>query len=289
MRLVLDRPHSFLGDHVATPAPPVMIDRIGEVLDSPRSGTAEISAVLSADPAFLVRLLQVVNSAYYDLPVPIKDAKNAVAYLGRREIGRLAPIIAVMEALRPDDEGAFRSFWYHAFHTALAAKSIAIKVAKETDTEEIPGAALLHDVGKLVYLNYFPQDFARLSEYRHKHGLTTVDAEAYFGLPSHTALGARLCELWRLPESARRACTSHELPDLQSMLAGDEAGEDLRIISLANLLSNLCIEKLTEELRTTIHATASRGLALRNETEFLLLMGEMYDLGTKVEGFLGRL
>jgi len=289
VRLVLDRPHSFLEIHVATPAPPAMIDRVGEVLDFPGSGTAEISAVLSADRAFLARLLRVVNSAYYDLPVPIKDAKHAVAYLGRAEIGRLVPIVAVMDGLRPADEDEFRRFWSHAFHTALAAKSIAIKVARGTDTEEIPAAALLHDVGKLVYLKYFPRDFAHLSEYRRRHGLTLVDAEAYLGLPSHTALGARLCELWRLPESVRRACTSHELPDLQGMLAGDEAGEDLRIVSLANLLANLCTEKLTEELKTTIHDVASRGLALRDEAEFLLLMGEMYDLGSKVEGFVGRI
>jgi HD-like signal output (HDOD) protein len=262
---------------------------VGELLDSPRSGTAEIAVALSADPAFLARLLRLVNSAYYDLPVEIKDAKHAVAYLGRAETGRLAATVAVMSDLRPDDEVEFRSFWYHAFHSALAAKALAIKVARGTDTEEIPVAALLHDVGKLVYLKFFPREFSRLTEYRRRHDLTTVEAEAYLGLPSHTELGARLCELWRLPEPVRRACLSHELPDLQSMLAGDEAGEELRIVSLANLLSNLCIDPLTEEMKTAIHDAASRALALRDEAEFLLLMGELYELGSKVEGFLGRL
>ena len=266
-----------------------MIDRVGEVLDSPHSGTAEIAIALSADPVFLVRLLRIVNSAYYDLPVPIRDAKHAVAYLGRAETGRLVAAVAVMDELRPDDEAEFRNFWYHAFHSALAAKSLAIKMARGTETEEIPVAALLHDVGKLVYLKFFPREFARLNEYRRGHDLTTIDAEAYLGLPSHTELGARLCELWRLPEPVRHACLHHELPDLQGMLAGDEASEELRIVSLANLLSNLCTDQLSEELKTAIHAAAAQALALRDEAEFLLLMGELYDLGSKVEGFLGRL
>ena len=73
------------------------------------------------------------------------------------------------------------------------------------------------------------------------------------------------------------------------MLAGDEASEELRIVSLANLLSNLCGEPLTEGLKTMIQDAASRTLVLRDEGEFLLLMGELYDLGSRVEEFLGRL
>lgn len=289
MRLVLDRPHSFLDPHVVSPAPPAVVDRLGEALDSRRAGTAEIAAVLEEDSAFVARLLRVVNSAYYDLPVPIKDAKHAVAYLGRAEIKRLALAVAVIDELRPEDPGEFRSFWYHSFHTALTAKSIAARAARSMETEELPFAALLHDVGKLVYLKFFPRDYQRLCEYRSAHDLTIIDAEAYFALPSHMALGARLCEMWNLPGSVRRACLNHELPDLQRMLAGDEGGEDLRVISAANLLSNLCMEKLTPQLKTTIQDTASRVLGLASEAEFLLLMGELYDLGSRVEGFLGRL
>ena len=266
-----------------------MIDRVGGVLDSPGSGLAEIAAAISTDPVFVVRLLRIVNSAYYDLPVPIRDAKHAVAYLGRAETARLVATVAVMEELRPDDEEEFGRFWHHAFHSALVAKALAIKLARESETDEIPVAALLHDVGKLVYLKFFPRDFTRLDEYRRRHELPMLDAEAYLGLPSHTELGARLCEMWRLPAPVRRACLNHELPDLQRMLAGDEASEELRIISLANLLSNLCAEPLTEGLKTTIQDAASRTLALRDEAEFLLLMGELYDLGSRVEGFLGTL
>jgi len=289
VRLVLDRPHSFLDTRVSAPAPPAVIDRLGEVLDSRRAGAAEIAAVLSADSTFASRLLQIVNSDYCDLPVPIKDVKHAVAYVGPAEIRRLALVVAVMEGLRPDEPAQFRRFWYHSFHTALTAKAISARAARGMETDDLPVAALLHDVGKLVYLKYFPRDYAQLAEYRNLHDLTIVDAEAYFALPSHTALGARLCELWHLPESVRRACLNHELPDLQRMLAGDEAGEDLRVVCVANLLSNLCVEKLTPELKTTIQNAAFRVLGLADEAEFLLLMGELYDLGSKVEAFLVRL
>jgi len=289
VRLVLDRPHSFLDTGVAVPAPPGVIDRLAEVLDSRRAGAAEIAAVLNADAVFASLLLLIVNSAYYDLPVPIKDVKHAVAYLGPAEIRRLSAAIAVLEGLRPDDATEFRRFWYHSFHTALTAKSIAARVARGMETDDLPVAALLHDVGKLVYLKFFPRDYARLSEFRNQNDLTIIDAEAYFALPSHTTLGARLCELWRLPDPVRQACLGHELPDLQRVLAGDDASEDLRVVCVANLLSNLCVEKLTPGLKTTIQNAASRVLGLVDEAEFLLLMGELYDLGSKVEAFVARL
>jgi HD-like signal output (HDOD) protein len=284
-----DRPHSFLEPHVSTPAPPVMIGRVGELVDSPGAGTTEIAAALSSDPVFLERLLQIVNSPYYDLPVPIRNAKQAVAYLGHAEVCRLVSAVAVMGELRPESDAEFRRFWFHAFHTALAAKMVAIRMARGTGTEEIPIAALLHDLGKLVYLNYFPEESVRLTEYCRRHDLTIIDAEAYLGLPSHAEVGAKLCELWRLPAVVRRASLSHELPDLQRVLAGDETGDDLHVVSLANVLSNLCIEQLGAELKNTIQDAASRTLELRNEAEFLVLMGEMYDLGSKVERLLARL
>jgi len=87
----------------------------------------------------------------------------------------------------------------------------------------------------------------------------------------------------------RRACLSHELPDLQRMLAGDEGGEDLRVISVANLLSNLCVEQVAPQVKMTIQSAASRLLGLAGEADFLLLMGELYDLGSRVERFVARL
>jgi putative nucleotidyltransferase with HDIG domain len=284
----LDDPHSFFDGHFVLPPLPAVVTRLIETLDGGRANAAEVADVLSADAGLVAQLLKIVNSAYYGLPTPIKDVKHAVAYLGLAEIKRVALTVGVMERLRPENADEFQRFWYHSFHTALAAKFIAKKTSMVVDIEEIHVAALLHDVGKLVYLKFFPDQFERLSDYRAKQSTMIVDAEVHLGLPSHTELGATLCDRWMLPRSVKRACQSHELGDLHRMLADGDDREELKVICVANLLSNLCTEELTEELKTTIQDTASRALEF-DEDRFLLLMGELYELRAELQQFLQEL
>lgn len=282
---MLDDPHAFLDGRFDPPPPPDFFATLVEALAQGRTSPSDVAGTLSADEQAADQLLGIVNSDYYGLPSTIRDLKHAAAYLGTDEIKRLALTVGVMDRLRPTDAGEFRSFWFHAFHTALAARLIARQVARSSDTEELHLAALLHDLGKLVYLVYFPAAHLELSNYRRKRALLFSDAEESLGLPSHAQLGATLCDHWGLPGTVRRACAHHELEDLQRMLDGQKVADETRIVCVSNLLSNLCTEELTDELKSAIQNGASRALEF-NETEFLLLMGELYDRRPDIKRFV---
>ena len=285
---MLDDPHAFLDGRFKPPPPPTFFATLVEMLARGRTSPSDVAGALSADEQAANHLLGIVNSDYYGLPSTIRDLKHAAAYLGVDEIKRVALTVGVMDRLRPADAGEFRRFWFHSFHTALAARLIARQVARTADTEELHLAALLHDLGKLVYLAYFPEAHLKLDGYRRKRALLFSDAEESLGLPSHALLGATLCDHWRFPHVVRRACAYHELDDLQRMLEGEKVADETRIVCVANLLSNLCTEELTDQLKTTIHEGASRALDFSDE-EFLMLMGELYDLRPEVWQFVQKL
>jgi HD-like signal output (HDOD) protein len=283
-----DDPRHFLEGSFDLPALPGSVTRLLELPDAARSSSADAAGIVSADAALAGLLLKVVNSVYHALPTRITSIKHAVAYLGLDEIRRTVLAVAVIDQLRPTDVREFRRILYHSFHTALGARFIARKAFPAVEPEKIRFTGLLHDVGKLAYLKFFPESFRTLDEYRRKRAVTMCDAETRLRLPPHTLIGARLSERWSLPALVKRVCTFHELNDLEHILQGEVVDDDIRIVCVANLLSNLCTEELSDGLKTAIHSGASRALEFSDE-EFLVLMGELYDLRPDVWKFVQEL
>jgi putative nucleotidyltransferase with HDIG domain len=285
---VLEDPHSFLEGQIALPPLPDVVVRLREIPDTDRARAAEVTELFASDAGLAKRLLTIVNSVCYDLPTPVKQIKHAVAYLGLAETKRAALAVGAMQSLKPEDPWEFQRFWRHAFHTALAAKSIARGITKVVDVDLIHTPALLHDLGKLAYLRLFPETHSRLCEYQRREACMFVDAERALGLPSHTRIGRKLCDRWSLPDAVKRGCESHELLDLLRTLGAEQRDEELGIICVANLLSNICTEELTGELKSAIQLAASRSLGL-SDSGFVLLMGELYELRSQAEQLVQEL
>ena len=103
--------------------------------------------------------------------------------------------------------------------------------------------------------------------------------------PSHQRLGSLLCERWSLPRQVQQACEFHEPEQLR--LLSEERTRDtfLEVVCVSNMLTNLASTRLTTELRTEIVAEARKPLDC-SEDQFLLLMGEIYELKNEVGNFL---
>lgn len=279
-----DDPQSFFTEHFSLPPLPAVVERLISALQSGDTNATEVGELLASDPGLMAQIMKIVNSAYYGLPRPIRDVRHAVAYLGLAEVHRVALTVSVMDKLVPEDTEAFEQFWYHSFHTALCAKYIASRYETDCSVEELHVSALLHDVGKLIYLKYFPEAYGRLNAYATEHDVSLSRAEAVLEMPTHSEFGATLCERWRLPNSVRQACLRHELEDLVEGKLNDE----LRVVCMANLLSSLSTVELGDQRKTDIRDAAMSALDC-SEDEFLLLMGELYEKRAEVQRFLANL
>lgn len=271
----------------ALPALPAVV---GKILDSIQSGDAtagEIADLLAADPALAAKVLKIVNSAYYGLPRPIAEVRHAVAYLGLSEIQRLALTATVMQEFAVDGDD-YDQFWRHSFYTALVSKLLARTMPTSFESGSVHTAALLHDVGKLVYMRFWPEHYSELTRSCRASGTMLVEAERELNLPSHVALGSLLCERWRLPTGIRIACEHHELSDLSDLDDDAELRDEILIVGLANLLTNLAAGDLAPETNGAINELAVRALGY-DEEQFLLLMGQVYELQLEVDAFLGQL
>ena len=256
-----------------------------DALNSGDSNAGEIAGILSTDVGLVTQIMKIVNSAYYGLPSPIREIKHAVAYLGLGEIKRITLTVAVMKRLVPTDSAEFERFWCHSFHTALSARVIVKKFGYSVNPEELYVAALLHDVGKLVYLKFFPEQYRELTQHCRDNSVSLIQAEDELNLPGHADFGAALCDRWKFAESVKNACMRHELRDLSAFNLGEPMDDDSVVVCVANVLSNLMLRNMPEGRKQMICAEAQKALDC-DEARFLMLMGDLYELESETRRFL---
>lgn len=184
------------------PTLPVVAIRLGEVLHSRRSSVAQVAELISADPSLSVKLLKLVNSAYFGIPGGVTDVASAIPFVGFNTIYQLVLSVSVLETLRMPGGGVFdpRPLWLHSLAVGATARVLAEDL-RHSDPGSLFTAGLLHDMGRIALAKLAPERFMAAVELAGAEGLTCSTAESRVGLPTHDRVGADLARRWRLPAS----------------------------------------------------------------------------------------
>ena len=82
--------------HLASP--PLVYDRLNQVLAHPHCGSADIARVIGEDPGLTSRLLRLVNSGFFGFSQPVESVAKAVTVVGTAQIRDLALATSVVSA-----------------------------------------------------------------------------------------------------------------------------------------------------------------------------------------------
>ena len=198
------------------PPLPAAVDKLCKLASNTNSDVFEVAQVISGDHALTAKLLKVVNSAFYSLSQKVSTIFQAVIILGYREIRSIAMGFSVMNISRSLILNAcipIEEFWKHSLATAILSKKIAKKF-RYKDPEEVFVAGLLHDIGKLILMNYSLKEYSDILQQAEllKHRLYEVETRT-FGL-DHAKAGEKLCEYWKIPSHLCIAIGNHHTPSL---------------------------------------------------------------------------
>lgn len=180
------------------PAFPKSVQKILELTRNVNSTPKDLVEVIDKDPVVTVKILKVVNSAYYSLPKQITSVGHAVVYLGFNTIKNLALSIAAIGMLPKDNASGFdvEQYLLHSLATAGIAKNLAGR-ARDADPMDCFIAGLLHDFGKVVFAQFMPDDFKVALSHSQSQGTSLHAAlQETIGV-DHVVVGAMLVEKWR--------------------------------------------------------------------------------------------
>jgi len=180
------------------PAFPKSVQRVLELTRDVNSTPKDLVEVIDKDPVLTVKILKVVNSAYYSLPKQITSVGHAVVYLGFNTIKNLALSIAAIGMLPKTNEAGFdgQQYLLHSLATAAIAKQLALKV-DDADPMDCFIAGLLHDFGKVVLAQFMPKEFRVALDASKAQGTSLHLALRQVIEVDHAVVGAMLVEKWR--------------------------------------------------------------------------------------------
>jgi putative nucleotidyltransferase with HDIG domain len=192
----------LVGEGQQPPSLPVIFTRVCEQLDDPNCSLKQIAITIQNDPAITSRILKLVNSSYYGLPGQVTSVDHAVRLLGRERCKHTLIGSVVGSVFDTDENPAFsiHAFWQHSIKTALIARQLGDFTDGIEEPEAMFTAGLLHDIGKLMLIERFPNQMLAAEETMIRRRVDELSAEiSQVGL-THTAVGEALMKHWGLPE-----------------------------------------------------------------------------------------
>lgn len=168
----------------------------------------EVADVLSRDEELTAHLLRLANSAITGFRRRVTNLVTALRILGARPVTNLLLTLSVRPLLR---ESAEYDLWRHSLGCALLARALAQRT-NQWDADEAFAAALLHDLGKGLLWQHFPDASRRALEIARRQGCPLFVAERLVFGVSHAEVGGWLLHRWRLPAPLPDAVALHHIP-----------------------------------------------------------------------------
>ncbi|MCE5182688.1 MAG: HDOD domain-containing protein [Betaproteobacteria bacterium] len=231
------------------PAFPKSVQKILELTRNLNTDPKELVQVIEKDPVITLKILKVLNSAYFSLPNKITSINHSVVFLGFNTIKNLALSIASVGILPKKNAAHFdvQSYLLHSLTTAGIAKLLCSKLrVPGIDPMDCYIAGLLHDFGKVVFAQFLPEEFRAAMEKARDEGISLHIAEKQIIGADHTVVGSMLAEKWQFSDTLIDCIRNHHSPsdDENAMWASVYAANQISKKMAYGNSGNPCVEEL---------------------------------------------
>lgn len=194
------------------PAFPKSVQRILELTRDINCRPKDLVAVIEKDPVITIKVLKIINSAYYSLPNKITSINQSVIYLGVNTLKNLALTFSTIGILPSRNSAGFDIGHYlvSSLVSANLTKLLGAKYApNETDQTDCYIAGLLHDFGMVVFSVFMAPEFSRVLSVSELESVPLHKAEEQIIGVDHSVVGAMLAKRWQFPDNMVECIAHH--------------------------------------------------------------------------------
>lgn len=189
----------LLASQAALPSIPKVIALLLSELGRDEPDLRKVSQLVSTDPTLTMRLLQIANSAQYQLSKKIGSVSEALALLGTNQMRELAMAAAVAGAFRNVPGVDLKQFWRYSLDVAKLSRLLAGMVRLPQPVAFTAG--LIHAVGELVMCVGMPGELAVLNPDAPPLSLKRAKAERKLLGYCYADVGAAFAQSWQFPQA----------------------------------------------------------------------------------------
>lgn len=215
---------------------PTVAFRILELVDDPKASSQAITRLIETDAPTTMKILKLANSSLYSVNSEVTSIHQSVMNLGLNRVSNIAVSVALFSQLFniSVEQGAFMNeYWRHSCATGIVARTLANKLQINLNEREFVGG-LLHDIGKMVMIQHFPDEFARVVQIVESEHVLDVEAERQVFGADHNQAGEVIASMWKLPQDLRNVIVHHS-----DITKSDKPDAMLAVVRIADLLCEI--------------------------------------------------
>lgn len=195
----------------AMPCAPAILLPVLRHLSEPseKIDVQRIIELVAHDKSLAAQTLRMANSPLFGLSSAVDSVRVAVMTLGLERMRTIATTCCVLRLL-PGGGARLdpRVFWEHSLGCALVARKLARRVGY-ADPEKAYLAGLLHDIGFVVNMMFFPEQFRKMMQRATREMVALeVMEETVFGF-DHGSVGELLAARWLLGDDLQEVIRHH--------------------------------------------------------------------------------
>ena len=185
------------------PTLPVIINNIIVTAKSESTTANDLARFISNDQSLSARVLKIANSPYYGASKKIDSITRAIIVVGFKEIIAIALGSGIFKALNPKKNDTLmdmNDLWKHSIGVGFASKLIEQKTRLKVE-ESTMIMGLLHDIGKILFLIYFPGDYEEVLSKHRADQISLHVIEKELLEIDHTEMAYLLMKQWNFPDN----------------------------------------------------------------------------------------
>lgn len=205
------------------PSIPQLYWDLTRAIADPEVGLVDIAKIVQSDPAMSVKVLQLVNSAYFGLARTVSTVADAVTFLGAEVLRALTLTSRIFstDGLPTIAGFSMTELQENSLRRAALARRF---VAQRQRADEAFTAASILDIGSILLAMAVPARLAQMIRTaRETNRPMHVVEREQIGV-SHAEIGAYLQSMWGLPIPIVEAAAYHHTPSLAPTGASEVLG-----------------------------------------------------------------
>ncbi|MBR7889094.1 HDOD domain-containing protein [Marinomonas sp. A79] len=216
------------------PNVPDVVRELIQLLNDPNAKYSDIAARVSHDQTISLKILRMVNSAYFGLARKISSIDEATVLLGMDKLKTLVIASGFSSSVNKVDGINLPEFWVDSFRVAELSEWFA-KRSDLVKPDEAFTVGIVHNIGRLLLHLTAPDTAREIQTLVANRKASRVKAELdLLGFTSQDA-GKALMDLWHFPKVLGCAVQEHKRPFAQG-----EPNPMACVLNLAGYL-NACI------------------------------------------------
>ncbi len=195
------------------------IQKLQKFLDADALDNGDLTNIITHDPSLAANVLKIANSRRYHTSYKqrISSVKEAIKRVGIGEVEKMVSDITVISKFGSNSNlFNYRNYLRHLITAAYLAQVVSDSSLIDFTEEQRSSlflSGLMHDIGILIYDQFFHQAFESIVEYSITEKKHFLIAEQTLALTdSHASVGSALLEIWNIDPAIISAIRFHHIP-----------------------------------------------------------------------------